>query len=178
MDDLAYLSQLYQSGAAAYMPILSIRLGRVEGEAMSSPTQASQRVLRHYEAIREVMLQAQHNNGLIWITGFVWSDQVDQATVDEQIRWLNQAYHLMKSQLYIGVAFFDRLNPPELDTPPAPKPTSLIVIDEQGTHLHPALAAIGQIITLNQTGHATYQVFLYKKLTTGEAKSLLKRRSV
>lgn len=176
MDDLAYLSDLYKAGAAASMPILSLRLSPADGEAMTPPSQSTRRVLRHYEAVRQVMLQFNHEMGLIWITGFSWPDEGENAAPDKQIRWLNQAYQLMKSQLYIGVAFFDRLNPPGQASQPDIASHSLIQKDTQGTHLHPALAAIGQIITLNQTGHTSFQIFLYKKITLGPAKNLWKRR--
>jgi hypothetical protein len=176
MDDLDFLNGLYQAGAANFMPILSLRLSPVEGEAISSPDEAARQVLRHYETVRQVMLQFNHANGLIWITGFSWPVQEKAASPDGQIRWLNQAYQLMKSQLYIGVAFFDRLNPPE-DSKHSTSPVqSLIQKDAEGTHLHPALAALGQIITLNQTGYSSFQIFLYKKITAGPAKHLWKRR--
>ncbi len=176
MDDLVYLSELYQAGAAANMPILSLRLSTVVGEAMASPNQDTRQVLRHYEAVRQVMLQHDHAHGLIWVTGFSWPEESLDSPSDQQIRWLNQAFQLMKSQLYIGVAFFESLNPPQDDKPSASPTQSLIMNDAQGTHMHPALVALGQIITLNQSGHASFQVFLYKKITTGPAKSLWKRR--
>ena len=176
MDDLLFLDELYRAGAAANMPILSLRLNPLEGEAMAPPSQDARQVLRHYEAVRQVMLQHDHANGLIWVTGFSWpQDSLDNPT-DREIRWLNQAFHLMKSQLYIGVAFFERLNPGENEQTPGSSAQSLIMKDTQGVRLHPALVTLGQIITLNQGGHASFQVFLYKKVTTGPAKSLWKQR--
>ncbi len=176
IDDLDFLRGLYQAGAANFMSILSLRLTPLEGEAMTPPGEAASRVLRHYETVRQVMLQSNHANGLIWITGFSWPVQGKTTSPDGQIRWLNQAYQLMKSQLYIGVAFFDRLNPPEDSEWTAGQIQSLILKDADGTHLHPALAALGQIITLNQTGYSSFQIFLYKKITAGPAKRLWKHR--
>jgi hypothetical protein len=176
VDDLDFLNGLYQAGAAQFMPILSLRLSMVEGEAMSSPDEAARLVLRHYEPVRQMMLEFNHANGLIWITGFSWPVQEQAASPDGQIRWLNQAYQLMKSQLYIGVAFFDRLNPPSDSQKLSSPIQSLIQKDAEGTHLHPALAALGQIITLNQTGYSSFQIFLYKKITAGPAKRLWKHR--
>jgi len=176
VDDLDFLNGLYKAGAANFMPILSLRLSPAEGEAMTPPGEAASRVLRHYETVREVMLQFGHANGLIWITGFSWPVQGKATSPDGQIRWLNQAFQLMKSQLYIGVAFFDRLNPPEDGERAASQVQSLIKKDAKGTHLHPALAALGQIITLNQTGYSSFQIFLYKKITAGPAKRLWKHR--
>jgi hypothetical protein len=176
VDDLDFLNGLYQAGAAGFMPILSLRLNPVEGEAMTPPGEATRRVLRHYETVRQVMLQFDHANGLIWITGFSWPVQSETSSPDGQIRWLNQAFQLMKSQLYIGVAFFDRLNPPADGEQATTAIQSLIQKDAEGTHLHPALAALGQIITLNQTGYSSFQIFLYKKITAGPAKRLWKHR--
>ena len=176
VDDLNFLSGLYEAGAASFMPILSLRLSPAEGEAMTPPGEAASRVLRHYETVRQVMLQFDHAHGLIWITGFSWPVQGKTASTDGQIRWLNQAFQLMKSQLYIGVAFFDRLNPAEDGERSASPVQSLIQKDGEGTHLHPALAALGQIITLNQTGYSSFQIFLYKKITAGPAKRLWKQR--
>ena len=176
MEDLAYLSGLYEAGAAAFMPILSLRLNRLEGEAMAPPDPSASNVLRHYEAVRQVMLQYHHQYGIIWITGFTWPEEDGLSTSEEQIRWLNRAYQLMKSQLYIGVAFIDRLNPASMDGQNNPADQTLISKDFQGTHLHPALEALGQIISLNSTGHASLQLFLYKKLTTGPEKSKMKHR--
>jgi hypothetical protein len=176
VDDLDFLNRLYEAGAASFMPILGLRLSPTEGEAMTPPGESANRVLRHYENVRQVMLQFDHANGLIWITGFSWPVQGKTTTHDGQIRWLNQAFQLMKSQLYIGVAFFDRLNPPEDGERISSPVQSLIQKDAEGTHLHPALAALGQIITQNQTGYSSFQIFLYKKITTGPAKRLWKRR--
>ena len=176
MDDLDFLNGLYKAGAANFMSILSLRLSPAEGEAMTPPGETASRVLRHYETVRQVMLQFNHANGLIWITGFSWPVQSKVTSPEGQIRWLNQAFQLMKSQLYIGVAFFDRLNPPEGGKQTASPIQSLIQKDAKGTHLHPALAALGQIITLNQTGYSSFQIFLYKKITAGPAKRLWKHR--
>ncbi len=176
VDDLAYLSDLYNAGAAAYMPILSIRLNQLSGDAIAPPDQSTRNVLRHYEDIRQMMLRYQHQTGLIWITGFTWPEKDGIGSSEAQIRWLNRAYNLMKSQLYIGVAFFDQLNPADPAGQNSLVGHTLISKDFQGTHLHPALTALGQIISINRTGHASLQLFLYKKLTTGPEKNKMKHR--
>jgi hypothetical protein len=173
MDDLSFLNGLYQAGAADYMPILGLRLERLEGEALAPPSQAT---LRRYEAVRQVMLQFNHTGGLIWITGFDWPDFGETDRLDGQIRWLNQAYQLMKSQLYIGVAFFDHLNPPERGGSASSLALSLIIPGDDGPSLHPALEAIGQIISLNRNGHTSFQLFLHKRLDSGLVKRSLKPR--
>ena len=184
MDDLAFVMGLYQAGAADYMPILGLRLGENPsnaGEPLANQAGPAFSSLRRYEDIRQIMLQFNHQTGLIWITGFELPGEEEAQgpgapEPGAQIRWLNQAYQLMKSQLYIGVAFIDRLNPPEASLSSALPVQSLITAGDQGLTIQPALAAIGQIISLNRSGHTSFQLFLPKKLTTGEAKRSLKPR--
>ncbi len=173
IDDLEFLNGLYQAGAASSMPIIGLRLNQLEGEALDPPGLTS---LRRYEAIRQTMLQFNHSDGLIWITGFRWPKLGESGAMDEQICWLNQAYQLMRSQLYIGVAFFDQLNPPENSKASLSIRHSLIVVDPNGAYSHPVLQAIGQIISLNRDGRSSFQLFLHKQLSSGGNKRSLKPR--
>ncbi len=171
IQDILFLEGLYQAGAAAYMPILSLRLNGVGEDIMASPDSSDLRAFRHYESLRQVMLTYGHSNGLIWITEFTWpSTYIDSS---EQVRWLIQAFNLTKSQLYLGVAFFDRLNPA---TGTSDKiSNTLIQIDGASTHLHPALGTLGQIITVGRTGQmSSLHNYLYKKMITGTKKNYLK----
>ena len=171
MDDIVYLSALYEAGAAAFMPIVSVRLNELDGDTMTPPDGNDPRVLRHYETVRQVMLKYNHTNGLIWITDFTWPSS--KVETSEQTRWLIQAFPIMKSQLYLGVAFFDRLNPP--DKPISMASHSLIQKYDLNTHLHPAMGTLGQIITVGRTGQATsLSMYLYKKMVAGPNKSYLK----
>ena len=171
MDDIVFLNELYQAGASAFMPIVSVRLKEVSADIMAPPDGNDPRVFRHYESIRQVMLKHQHTNGLIWITDFAWPST--NVEISQQVRWLIQAFNLTKSQLYLGVAFFDGLNPPtgyngEISH-------SLIQRDEDNTHLHPALGTLGQIITVGSTGQASsLHNYLYKKMIAGQEKNYLK----
>lgn len=176
MDDLLFLNQLYQAGAAAYMPIISLRLNQVQGDAMTPP-RSDVPTLRHYEEVRQVMLRNHHANGLIWITAFTWPAQIAGESSTEAIRWLDQALRLMKSQLYIGAAFYQGLNPSRQSQDMPDEFHPLIETDGQGVHLHPALIAMGQIITLNQSGHGVqYPPYLIKRIALGATKGRLKVR--
>jgi hypothetical protein len=149
IDDLVFLDQLYKAGALPSMPIISIRFPETTGDPLFTPTQNEKRCLRHYEDVRQMMLINEHRQGLIWITGFSWpsgnlqaSDSIYQKT-SEQTRWLNQAYQILKAQLYLGVAFFSQINPP------GPRavtlnPASLI---RQDLSIHPAFANLGLLIS-------------------------------
>jgi hypothetical protein len=171
IPDMLFLEELYQAGAMVYMPILSLRLNGVTEDVMASPLSSNQLVFRHYESLRGVMLKYGHSNGLIWITGFAWTST--NMDTSEQIRWLIQALNLTKSQLYLGVAFFDRLNPA---TRAVDKySNSLILTDGASTHLHPALSTMGQVITVGRTGQmSSLHNYLYKKMIAGPKKNYLK----
>ncbi len=149
MDDLVFLSKLYRSGAGGFMPIVSLRLPAVTADVLADPGDGSALVLRHYEAIRKVMSQYNHSSGLIWVTGYTYPAQ-DLRTVNEQAEWIQQSYQLMRSQLYIGAAFYDALIPPATHL----QPGHLYLVRKDGakTSLHPALATLAQLITLDRTG--------------------------
>lgn len=149
IDDLAFLEALYNAGAITYMPIVGIRMLEMTGDPMYIPPQNEKRYLRHFEEVREVMLSHNHRNGLIWLTGFSWPSGTLQAAdriyqnQKEQTRWCNQAFQILKAQLYIGAAFFSQINPPGPGAD-LPNPVSLIQPD---LTFHPALANLGLLIT-------------------------------
>ncbi len=159
IDDAAFLNSLYQAGASAYMPVVSTRLEDISGDPMATPQEGSPVVLRHYERLRKVMLENEHTNSLIWITSFSWPAGVSQGdgrsliNHDDEARWLNQAYRLLRSQLYIGVAFFDQLNPPSSADRGANTvartgngSSSLVFADAS---LHPACSVLTQLTAVN-----------------------------
>jgi hypothetical protein len=115
IDDISFLKELYSAGASTYMPIISLRLPNVEGKPYDHPGKTNYPVLRHYEEVREVMLNFDHRDGLIWITEFTWphSSSMALSTTDikDQTHFLTEAYALLRAQLYVGAAFFEPLNP-------------------------------------------------------------------
>ena len=149
MEDLVFLSALYAAGAKDLMPVVSLHLTDLSGEAIASPDSQNPYVLRRYELIRQVMLKQNHTGGLIWITGFSWPDS-DSIPPEEQSRWINQAFQLMRSQLYIGAAFVAWFNPPHQTG--EGDHHYLIQNKGQETRLHPALYALAQLITLDRSG--------------------------
>ena len=139
-NDLDFLKALYDLGAADMMPLVGLSFTQVQGNPMADPVDQELSVLRHYELIRKVMLEYNHRQGLIWITRFSWpnvSVEPNMKSPDAQAYWLNQAYELMKGQLYLGAAFFAQLNPPSVDS----KISSLIFPDHS---LHPAAPMLSQ----------------------------------
>jgi len=120
-------------------PIVGLRYQEIVGQPISDPAQGEFGVLRHYEFVRNFMLQNNHRTDLIWITGFSWPSQL--ASMEEQASWVYDAYKLLKAQLYIGAAFFNSLNPSspeELFYNPA----SLVLADGS---LHPAATQLRRV---------------------------------
>src|SRR3972149_1217885 len=117
-------------GAPGFMPIVGLRLTALTGDVLATSTQADPRVLRHFEAVRQVMLAYGHARGMVWVTNYHWPASLAGLSLSNssaQIRWLNQALQVMRSQLYLGVAFYDRLNPPADSESTNLSDTSLII---------------------------------------------------
>jgi hypothetical protein len=149
MDDLEFLSGLYQAGAEGYMPVVSLRFPQLSADLLADKPAGSAQFLRHYEAIRKTMIRFDHSSGMLWITGYTCPMQA-LSSPGEQSAWINQSYQLLRSQLYIGAAFLNGLNPPTQN----PETDQLYLIKTKGgqTTLHPALEAIAWLITLDRTG--------------------------
>jgi hypothetical protein len=139
IEDIAFLNELYASNAVDFMPIVGLRLPPLSNDPLTPNFQANGLVLRHYENIRNTMIENGHKSGLIWITGFSWDPNILPSTSD-QAAWMKQAYLLLRSQLYIGTAFFDGLNP-SLNSS-----TSLLFQD--GSY-HPGFDELVQLIALD-----------------------------
>ncbi len=130
VEDLVFLSKFYEADLPT--PIVGINYPETIGQPFAEPTQTEPDVLRHYEIVRNFMLQNNHRTDLIWITGFSWPIQLVSA--EEQADWVYDAYKLLKAQLYIGAAFFNSLNPPSTAGPDF-RSASLVLADGS---LHPA----------------------------------------
>jgi hypothetical protein len=147
MDDLAFLTGLYAAGGADQISILSLRFDELTGDPLQSPTQNAQPVLRHYEAVRQVMLANHHSLGILWITRFGPPSGTIQATdsiyrqPSNQSAWLSQAYRQLRAQLYIGTAFVANFNPAS-----DKDQTSLIAANGSS---HPFLNLLGRLIAQN-----------------------------
>jgi hypothetical protein len=146
-DDCAYLDDLYRNGAATWMPVVGVRLPGVSGEPKDDPSGEAGTVLRHFEDLRAVMLQNQHTSGYLWITGFSWPSEVAYGTPEAQAKWINRAYKLLRTHLYVGAAFFRQINPPATGSEPSTGfIISLILPDGR---LHPACERLSQLISLD-----------------------------
>ena len=115
-NDLDFLRGLYAAGAKDWMSVLSIHLGQLTGQPLQASADAGT-TLRHYEAVRQVMLENNHPTGQIWVTLLTAPDGTitvsDSQYLDRQAKteWLQQALIQVRSQLYVGVVFAHDLNP-------------------------------------------------------------------
>lgn len=134
INDLDFLTGLYQANAETFMPIISIRLPKIANDLLATPSPSGGQ-LRQFEAIRQVMLNNNHERGLIWITDFSWPERSSDPQV--QAEWLVGAYQMLQSYLYLGAAFFNPLNPSSNTSP------SLVNVTEQN---HPALSQLATLI--------------------------------
>ena len=187
LNDLEFLAGLYRAGVGAYFPIVGVRLLDTSNDPLSAPDEDNPFVLRHYEAVRKVMLENEHSAGLIWITGFTWPESMNTAATHtakstlearnhqeaSQTQWFNQAFQMMKSQLYIGAAFYDCLNPPAHDQLSVSSSSCLIQGDSYQTRVHPAYTSLAQMISMGDPG-ANGFLHLEKILTPLQPKSVLK----
>jgi hypothetical protein len=153
MDDLAFLSSLYQFGASGLMPVISLQFTDLNGDPLTFPGEATHPVLRHYEDVRTVMVKNQHRNGLIWITqlnlpsGKITVQDSTESNLRAQAVWLSQVYIQLRAQLYIGAAFLQSLNP-EPEGAAAQVPSLLY----SATDFHPFYMVLREMIGLNKTG--------------------------
>jgi len=145
-DDRIFLEGLYNLGGTAYLPIIGVRYPELKGAPMSDQSEQYPITLRHYELIRELMLQHQHANGMIWITGFSWpisgtTDPADPLTLPvtptQQAQWVNQAFQLLRAQLFIGTAFYSALNATDTTQ-------TIQALYRPGGSIHPASVVISQ----------------------------------
>ena len=168
MHDLEFLKELYKAGAASYMPVISMRFPSLRGEPLAAPWETEENVLRHYELVRNLMLEYEHASGTLWLTGFTLpmvepvtentarmiSNEALSGLEKSQVQWFSQAYRIMKSQLYIGAAFYACLNPPAASDAHQPEQNCLIQIKSTKVDLHPAYTALSQTIALEESHQA------------------------
>ena len=153
VDDLAFLTSLYQQGAAKWMTVVSIQYTDVAADPLRYPDGSERRVLRHYEEVRQVMIANKHTFARIWITRFCLPSGTievqDKASIDvgSSSAWMIQGVTQMRSQLYIGAVFLANLNSRGEGSASEP----LVLMQGDGTQ-HPFTAQLAEMISLNQAG--------------------------
>ncbi len=153
LDDASFLQSLYENGLSNVVTIVSIQANDLTGEPLQAPDRSENRVLRHYENIRQVMLDHGHESGLIWIThltpptGNITAEDQKYQDPYAQSAWYEQAFSQLKSQLYIGVAFFSGLNPAESEQ-------SVSLIQSQGDY-HPFYRSLRDLISVSRSDNSS-----------------------
>jgi hypothetical protein len=154
MDDLAFLQALYTAGGKNPVKIVSIQANNLTGDPLQASDKSENRVLRHYEEVRSVMLKNKQDSGLVWITrlspptGTITKDDQKYQDLTNQTAWLNQAFGQLKSQLYIGVAFLNGINPSKI-------PNTAISLILPGDDYHPFYRSLRDLITINRSDNST-----------------------
>lgn len=159
IEDVQFLKDLYQQGAASLMPILSLQLHDLTGDPLTFPDGSRQHVLRHYEEIRQIMVANHHQNGVIWITQisqYSGTIKASDSALDDitlQANWMTQVYIQTRSQLYVGVNIMQSLNSgPEGAAAGVP-----CLLMGNGAY-HPFYAVLRDMISLNKTGGNTIKL--------------------
>lgn len=153
MDDLVFLQGIYNSGIQGEFNIISVQFPEITGEPLSAPTREEQRVLRHHEQVRQVMLANQHESGLIWITrlsvpsGKLYPGDAQYRDALQQQAWLTEAYRHLRAQLSVGAVFFGSLNPAVSHNQPL---NPSLILDE--TNYHPFYYTLRSLIAENSPG--------------------------
>ena len=153
IDDASFLQDLYGYGLRKAVSIVSVQASDLTGEPLQAPDRSENRVLRHYDTIRQVMLDNGHESGLIWIThltppnGTVNTEDQKYQDPNAQSAWYDQAFSQLKSQLYIGVAFLSGLNPPGSEQ-------SVSLIQRQGDY-HPFYRSLRELISVNRSDQSS-----------------------
>ena len=115
INEVDFLRGLYQAGANS-LPVVSLRYANLTGQP-ADPAQGSEtRILRRYEAVRQVMVDNNQANAMLWITrlglpdGTINPGEIQIREAAQQSAWLSQAAAQLRAQLFIGMAVMADLN--------------------------------------------------------------------
>lgn len=173
VDDLTYLSIMYQTGVAAWCDAVGAHVNGtanppsayIDGHQSTSLPSAGESPLyyRHYEAIRQVMVRNGDEETPIWLTQVGWAslpgtptDHEYSARVSEeqQAAYLVQAFRMAEQTPYIEAMMVDNFNLSTI-TPSAPEAGfSLIRADWTARPAFLQLAQMRQEQVLSNTGAA------------------------
>ncbi len=154
INELDFLRGLYQAGAINNLAVISLQFTNITGQPSDASVNAETLVLRRYENVRQIMMDYNQGNTLLWVTRLSVPDgtinPADASTKDpsQQSIWLTQAAAQLRAQLYVGMVVFGDLN--ALDPAlPQTKSTNL------SAGSHPFAKALREIIQQNNSGNLT-----------------------
>jgi hypothetical protein len=154
LNDLEFLQNLYMLGASKIMPVISLRYSELTGDPLAAVNDGEHRKFRHYEEVRRVMVENQHQKGLIWIThlslpsGTISVPDFAFHDINAQTSWMSQAYLQTRTQLYVGVAIGQSLNP---ESEGAAEGVPSLRLQGAGGY-HPFYPMLRDMISLNKAG--------------------------
>ncbi len=111
IPDTDYLQQLYTLGLRDIPVIISIQFESINTNPEVLASDPSQITLRHYEQIRQVMINNQDHERQIWVTKLQPPDFTDnEDPTNAQVIWLQNAITQIRSQLYIQLCILQPIN--------------------------------------------------------------------
>ncbi len=162
--DVDFLRSLYTNGARDWMSILSVQFTALTGDPLQASNANTGSTLRHYEVIRQIMVEYQHTNGILWITSINIPDGTINVTdsiysePQKQAEWLQQALIQIRSQLYMGVAFMQSLN----SSANSAQLANQNVLVQNGSKFHPFYSVLKTFIQQSKSGEGIVQAGLLK----------------
>jgi hypothetical protein len=154
INELDFLRGLYQAGAINNLPVISLQYTNITGQPSDAFMNAETRVLRRYESVRQVMMDFNQGNSLLWITrlsvpdGTINPEEATTRDPAQQAIWLTQAAAQLRAQLYVGMVVFGDLNSP---VPAATQSKSVTL----AAGSHPFAKILREIIQQNNPGNLT-----------------------
>jgi len=151
INEVDFLRGLYQAGANN-LPVISLRYTDLTGQPADPAQGGETRILRRYEALRQVMVENNQANAMLWITrlglpdGTINPGELQIREAAQQSAWLSQAAAQLRAQLFIGMAVMADLNPVN-PARPAHKTANLLAGGS-----HPFTKVFREIIQQNDPG--------------------------
>ncbi|MAT41008.1 MAG: hypothetical protein CL609_01615 [Anaerolineaceae bacterium] len=110
--DLNFLQSMYDYGFKNLPAVVSVQFENIEADPEMPATSQTDLTMRHYELVRQVMINNVDQNRLMWVTKLTPPQQKDGPNLlENQAQWMEKALTLIRSQLYIQVCILQPINP-------------------------------------------------------------------
>jgi hypothetical protein len=111
INDLIYLQSLYDLGLKNLNTVISIQFENLPTDPEIPAGSSSNITLRHYEYLRQVMINNADQSRMMWVTKLTPSSQIGANQLEQQAQWMEKALTLIRSQLYIQLCVLQPINP-------------------------------------------------------------------
>lgn len=112
ISDLTYLQAMYDFGLRDLPAVISLQFENISADPEVPAGSSNDATMRHYELIRQVMINNLDQSRLIWVTKLTPPGQMHGTNlVEKQAQWMEKALTLIRSQLYIQVCILQPINP-------------------------------------------------------------------